>query len=1579
MSISQSTLSIRMQPGRVSSAEPQNHPGVFYVYSQEPSVKQKEREFEANKQQNTVVCFYLKTAKECLEEGVQQFYLNLAALNLKDLVNRCRNEKNAKPITENIFYKSDLVSLPFLKTHDVMEALGEVSNWSIGITKDLFQNIEGGKEREHTNNWLYERFTTCCENRQFGQSKIYFYYYICQTDIDLDKIKNAMPKLEAIFRFFETKTYVPQTSDILPLMSGMESLLNIDMTLLAFLHQYQTAPDKTKFNFWGTLSTASAPHQIVDWTLHRPFHPQTQDAKKITLRQKVSSFSPFFTGLDMDITFKNTLYQESGTVHNMTRNEQLETLTAAKVVAEHSFLTTLHSIEGLEQEAQDVERQRENQGEENSLQATQTQESRRATGEEAGQENRQERGDTRSRRQETSQTHHQEIETGTEFSISNKNTNEHGVEIQNKHSHTNEHSKKNASHSETTNQTKTQNSGSGGINLLIFSVGGSDSSEDTTSTTHGTSHETSATHTDTHESGRVEQNKNIQENQQSQSGHAAQRRVEALSSNQGAEDSHEQRQTQAASFLTKKESQDVKGLEERVNALRKRQTDKERENNTKKLSRQQSDQSDQKSIKNIFDHQSSQNTLSFKSEAFSSHHTQSQTQEWTQTCAVKGGHLLITKIDYLRETVITPVRHVAEMRSPQIAQLIQTVGQTSDSLQPLIKRLQNIFNRRFHVTSYDVSSHSLPPTTKYLDLEVTDGPAASHDAINRLNRIYHALDLCVSTHGEVEKNWTQYILHQHTYVEHAGCKYTHQACEALQEMFNAFKLDDIFFHPAFARLYQQLQHLKADLLGETRTGRPFIPNKDSGGLLQHLDADGLVLGEGRLRREDSYKNLLVCGSVGCGKTSTIIIPNLLELKNCSILVTDVDGEIYAKTHQAMGEKGFVVQCLDIQNPSNEKGKIFNPLSNLESTSFEAIKQTIDCIMKAKGFDETKGEKDAFWVIGGKNLLELALEVLMEKNKDQLQKVTLKALFDTVIQMDQAQVQEWAKTSQSVRVKELAQAIQSGGNSFADRAAYAKSAVEYFSAPIITQLTSAMNPTTPSKIDFNTLRTRPTVIYLKIGTPQLHHYNVLLSLFYTQFFSHCMRNSAVTTGQQRLLPIMCLMDEFGHTPIPDFQINITTLRKHHVSVTAIVQSLSQLNDLYGEENAKTLLQGGFTSKLYFALDPSEVEVAQNIVAASGQEIQRMKSFSAGQVSFAEQKADTLQIEKIMYPGLNKATFLHQGFKPIQLELMPYFKNPKYQTLLESQGVSLAPPIVDTVASDTILSKEEAIGRLIQVIKSKHPNMGLETIKNKARKGGLKEYLRQKKVNVDEEPFSSLILQITANRSDLFSNLRYERMTQDNKDAIKAAYERASQSNDLDTCVELIEELLEKGFKLEEVAFLQTQITALLQARPELSKQIETLLIEIFILKGEMSQESIQKTLGDPWGTSPTLCTLIKCLLINAHKDPETKKGLTALCRDRLKELYPTRGAEFERVLTFYSQLTGKSPIQTQLILNNHQPPSFLFIEGKKWGIAHSEHKAHDLVLVLEVSCGSEKKTIKYWANAPSDEEKIRVYIPNGEGA
>ena len=128
----------------------------------------------------------------------------------------------------------------------------------------------------------------------------------------------------------------------------------------------------------------------------------------------------------------------------------------------------------------------------------------------------------------------------------------------------------------------------------------------------------------------------------------------------------------------------------------------------------------------------------------------------------------------------------------------------------------------------------------------------------------------------------------------------------------------------------------------------------------------------RLSLKNSFIHSLVVARTGGGKTSSFIIPNILIADNCSILTTDLSGELYEKTSGKMKEKGFNIVTINLIEP--QKSSMFNPLASLETD--QEILEVAEVLISSGN----QNSKDPFWDNGAKTLLFIVITCLVNQKR-----------------------------------------------------------------------------------------------------------------------------------------------------------------------------------------------------------------------------------------------------------------------------------------------------------------------------------------------------------------------------------------------------------------------------------------------------------------------------------------------------------------------------------------------------------------------------------------------------------------------
>jgi type IV secretory pathway TraG/TraD family ATPase VirD4 len=157
-----------------------------------------------------------------------------------------------------------------------------------------------------------------------------------------------------------------------------------------------------------------------------------------------------------------------------------------------------------------------------------------------------------------------------------------------------------------------------------------------------------------------------------------------------------------------------------------------------------------------------------------------------------------------------------------------------------------------------------------------------------------------------------------------------------------------------ARFANALEIHKAGLFEKNREHKGFVLAKTMHGKLYYND----------------FEPIVVVSGTGGGKSTSLVTPNMLELINENIIVTDIKGNIYQKTHkfrEAIGNKVYKVE------PGSKDTHRYNPLGLVRKTHLD---EDLDSIFKTLIPDSS----DNIWADESRNIAKaLALYEFLGAN------------------------------------------------------------------------------------------------------------------------------------------------------------------------------------------------------------------------------------------------------------------------------------------------------------------------------------------------------------------------------------------------------------------------------------------------------------------------------------------------------------------------------------------------------------------------------------------------------------------------
>jgi type IV secretion system protein VirD4 len=204
--------------------------------------------------------------------------------------------------------------------------------------------------------------------------------------------------------------------------------------------------------------------------------------------------------------------------------------------------------------------------------------------------------------------------------------------------------------------------------------------------------------------------------------------------------------------------------------------------------------------------------------------------------------------------------------------------------------------------------------------------------------------------------------------------------------------------------------------------------------------------------------------------------------------------------------------------------------------------------------------------------------------------------------------------------------------------------------------------------------KPVTVYLRWKEQNLLALSPLVRLLWGSLI-----DELITTYDQRAgsgcQPVLLLIDEGGRTAIPSLADHATTVVGRGISIWLAVQSLSQLEVVYGKARAQ-VLRDNMESQLYYR--PTDVATARYVEERCGRRSAYARHTTEQQGGHAsegrsEQAVPLLSAQEFLRYKDHEVIGFHRALPPIKLERMDWRQYPLLQKRL-----SVPPPKLPTLA-------------------------------------------------------------------------------------------------------------------------------------------------------------------------------------------------------------------------------------------------------------------------------------------------------------
>ena len=313
-------------------------------------------------------------------------------------------------------------------------------------------------------------------------------------------------------------------------------------------------------------------------------------------------------------------------------------------------------------------------------------------------------------------------------------------------------------------------------------------------------------------------------------------------------------------------------------------------------------------------------------------------------------------------------------------------------------------------------------------------------------------------------------------------------------------------------------------------------------------------------------NDLIIGNSGSGKTGAYVV-NALQYIDGSLVVSDTKGLLHRYFASSLAAKGYKVEVLDFVNPANSTCG-YNPLSYIkryEDGSYREkdILTITNCLCGSQDKDEPIWDNAAKTYVSF--LIAYCLETEPVENQNMMTVAKIRRNFSAP--NGDLPVSEWAERHPDSLASRKFAALMA--NRRADRM---WASIEGF----VNVYLEAFNYREMSHIfersdcfDINDLGRKKTVLFV-IQSDTDRAYDNLITMFNAQALHTLCAQADANPDGRLTVPTRIIMDDMGASaPIMDYDKVISVIRSRDISVSMLVQSLSQLESLYEHNTALTI--------------------------------------------------------------------------------------------------------------------------------------------------------------------------------------------------------------------------------------------------------------------------------------------------------------------------------------------------------------------------------------------------------------------------
>lgn len=313
-------------------------------------------------------------------------------------------------------------------------------------------------------------------------------------------------------------------------------------------------------------------------------------------------------------------------------------------------------------------------------------------------------------------------------------------------------------------------------------------------------------------------------------------------------------------------------------------------------------------------------------------------------------------------------------------------------------------------------------------------------------------------------------------------------------------------------------------------------------------------------------NDIIIGPSGAGKTTGYVIPNLLFSEESKIIV-DTKSALYDAYADDLRKRGYKVQRLDLAKEDSVGYNMFEYIGyNKENQMYDEQ----DIMTIARYMIPESLEKEPYWSNTARGILTSIIALVLEEygyGTETWERIMEIYGIIGSTEYDQLFITAFEKNEDSFAYKMYKL------SSTLSNAKQTKSCVESILATNLIPFVGRTISTILCKeerINFNKLGEEKTALFISISDMDRSK-DPIYSILFSQAFQQLCKKADESNTKELKVPVRIILDDFAaNTKIEAFDKVTSVLRSRNVSVSIVLQSISQLHAIYSQPEAVTII-------------------------------------------------------------------------------------------------------------------------------------------------------------------------------------------------------------------------------------------------------------------------------------------------------------------------------------------------------------------------------------------------------------------------